>query len=420
MRPVQMFKAMLLLSTLFLIFLYSSFHKEVLVDTHKSRPRGPLKQGGTQPANVTKSSSIKWATSPSRLPAVLNVSISASFRSSVPENGAYWNRLLHSGLRRLEPLGHEAPWQSCRETNQELLETNVPDVASYPLHLRNFLQGMKCRSPPLLIDQPAKCEEAKGSNATFLLFAIKSKPANFEQRQAVRDTWGREQLHKGRLSVRTVFLLGGPSTDDPDLGPLLAFEAGHYRDILQADFHESLFNLTLKMNAFLQWTLVRCPRVSFVFSGDDDVIVNTQALLSYLDSLDGSKAARLYMGQVIKTASPLRDPRSKYFIPLTYYDGRYPIYVGGGGFLVSGALLRPLYSACNAIPFFPIDDVYIGMCFSALQVSPEDHGGFHTFDIRKKDRDNMCAYRSLILVHRRSPQQVKKIWRGMQSPLLTC
>lgn len=198
------------------------------------------------------------------------------------------------------------------------------------------------------------------------------------------------------------------------------FEAKHYGDILQADFHDSLLNLTLKMNAFLRWTLERCPRVSFVFSGDDDVMVNTPALLSYLSSLDSSKASRLYAGDVIKMASPQRDPKNKYFIPMSFYEGPYPAYVGGGGFVISGGLLRPLYSTCGAIPYFPIDDVYVGMCFSALGVLPEAHTGFYTFDIRDRDRGNLCAYKKLILVHRRSPRQVKKIWQGIHSPLLTC
>ncbi|XP_077422605.1 N-acetyllactosaminide beta-1,3-N-acetylglucosaminyltransferase 2 isoform X2 [Vanacampus margaritifer] len=349
-----------------------------------------------------------------------SVNISSAFRTSIPENGAYWNRLLHSSLKRTDrgedPLNRDPPWPHCQQTSQELIETNVHDVASYPLLLQNFLLGMMCRSPPFLIDQPDKCR----GNAPFLLFAIKSMPAHFERRQAVRNTWGREHLHDGGLRVRTAFLLGSASLDDPDLSALVRFEAERYGDVLQADFHESLINLTLKMDTFLRWTLERCPRVSFIFYGDDDVMVNTQSLLSYLRSLNSSMAARLYAGHVIKTAGPVRDPKSKYFIPMSFYEGLYPAYVGGGGVVISGALLRPVYSNCGAIPFFPIDDVYVGMCFSALGVSPQAHAGFHTFDIRERDRENLCAYKKLILVHRRSPQELKRIWRGIHSPLLTC
>ncbi|XP_077397585.1 N-acetyllactosaminide beta-1,3-N-acetylglucosaminyltransferase 2 isoform X2 [Festucalex cinctus] len=341
-------------------------------------------------------------------------------RTSIPENGAYWNRLLHSSLKRTDrgedPLKRDPLWPHCQQTSRELIETNVHDVASYPPLLRNFLRRMTCRSPPFLVDQPDKC----GGNATFLLFAIKSMPAHFERRQAVRNTWGREHLHDGGLRVRTAFLLGTASPDDPDVSALVRFEAERYGDVLQADFHESLFNLTLKMDTFLRWTLERCPQVSFVFYGDDDVMVNTRNLLSYLGSLKPSTAARLYAGHVIKTASPVRDPKSKYYIPMSFYEGVYPAYVGGGGVVISGALLRPVYSTCGAIPFFPIDDVYVGMCFSALGVSPQAHAGFHTFDIRERDRENLCTYKKSILVHRRSPQELKRIWRGIHSPLLTC
>lgn len=236
----------------------------------------------------------------------------------------------------------------------------------------------------------------------------------------MRETWGREEVYKGGMRVRTVFLLGSSSQDDPDLSPMLSFEAQHYKDILQWDFCESLLNLTLKMNLLLQWTLQNCPNVSFVFSGDDDVFVNTPALLNYLQSLEPLKASQLYAGHVISTANPLRDPKSKYYIPLSFYEGPYPAYAGGGGFLISGALLQPFFAVSHVIPFFPIDDVYTGMCAKALDVTPETHVGFQTFDVKEEDRENLCVHKDLILIHQRTPQQMKKLWRGIHSPLLTC
>uniref|UniRef100_A0A673BC89 Hexosyltransferase n=1 Tax=Sphaeramia orbicularis TaxID=375764 RepID=A0A673BC89_9TELE len=358
-------------------------------------------------------------------PDVFRVSVSESLTQTIPQNGAYWNRLLYSALKNVDNESrskHEPPWPQCRETSQEPLKTNIHDFNSYPALFQDFLQGMNCRFPPVLIDQPNKCtsSDAKGDSKTFLLFAIKSRPAHFEQRQAVRDTWGQEGLYQNNLRVRTVFLLGSSLPDDPDLTSLLSFEAKTFGDVLQWDFHDSFLNLTLKMNMLLQWTLKNCPHVSFMFSGDDDVFVNTPALLSYLQSHEPSKASQLYVGQVINTASPLRNPSSKYYIPLSFYDGPYPAYVGGGGFVFSGVLLQKLYGISHAIPFFPIDDVYNGMCFKALGISPEPHAGFQTFDVNEQDRENLCVHKSIILVHQRSPQQMKKLWKGIHSPFLTC
>lgn len=425
MRRIHSFSAMVLLVTLFLI-LYSALHLETTY-SHRTEHQNPLRHLSQQVQDgdgKTQSSKLGVGTGPR--PDGYNVSVSDAFRQTVPQNQAYWNRLLYLSLRNLDnrknPLSQESQWSHCRETNQELLQTNVHDFNSYPDLFKEFVQGMNCKSSPVLINQPNKCisSEGGGANQTFLLFAIKSAPGNFVRRQAVRETWGREGLYHKGLRVRRVFLLGRSPVEDPDLSPLLSFEAKHFGDLLQWDFQESLLNLTLKMDMFIQWTMKHCPRISFVFSGDDDVFVNTPALLNYLLTLKDSKASQLYVGHIISTANPLRDPSIKYYIPLSFYDGPYPAYAGGGGFLMSGQLLQPLHLVSRVIPFFPIDDVYIGMCTKALGVSPEGHAGFQTFDVKEEDRQNLCVHKELILIHQRSPPQMKKLWKGIHSPYLTC
>ncbi|XP_020504885.2 N-acetyllactosaminide beta-1,3-N-acetylglucosaminyltransferase 2 [Labrus bergylta] len=426
MRKIRTFSAMIFLATLFLIFFYSTLPLETIY-SHRAAKEALRSLPSVQPQVqdvITKPYEQESITS---APVdIQNVNVSKDFRKAIPPNAAYWNRLLYSTLVKLDkgenPLRQGSDWPRCMETNQELLRTNLHDFNSYPNLFQEFVQGMGCRTPPVLINQPKKCVSGSGveGNPISLLFAIKSTPGHFEQRQAVRETWGREGLNSSGLSVHTVFLMGSPRVDDPDLSQLLSYEASLFKDILQWDFNESFLNLTLKMYVFLQWSLKYCPHVTFVFSGDDDVFVNTPLLLSFLQSLDSSKASTLYSGDVIKTASPIRNPQSKYNIPLSFYDGPYPAYVGGGGFLISGALLKPLYSVSHFIPFYPIDDVYTGMCFKALGVSPKAHTGFHTFDIKEGDRENLCVHKGLILTHKRSPQQTKKLWRGIHSPFLTC
>lgn len=430
MRRIETFSAMVIFVALFLIFFYSTLHLETTfsyrVGPEELLRHSSLRVHKSDVKKQTPKQEIVTTPHASHHPDLHNVSISDDLRQTISQNTAYWNRLLYSALRKLDkgenPYRLVSDWSRCRETNQELLLTNVHDFTSYPAIFQDFLQGMNCMSPPVLINQPNKCisSQGEGDNQTFLLFAIKSSPGNFERRQVVRETWGRDGVHQGGLRVHTVFLMGSSSVDDPDISALLSFEAELFRDLLQWDFHDSLLNLTLKMNMFLQWVLKYCPHVTFVFSGDDDVFVNTPAIMNYLQSLTPSKASKLYVGHVISTANPLRDPKSKYYIPLSFYDGPYPPYAGGGGFLISGALLQPLYSVTCVIPFFPIDDVYTGMCFKAVGVSPEMHAGFQTFDVKEQDRENLCIHKDLILIHQRSPQQIKKLWKGIHSPLLTC
>ncbi|KAI1903753.1 hypothetical protein AGOR_G00030470 [Albula goreensis] len=213
-------------------------------------------------------------------PSLSRVVITESFRKAIPQNSAFWNRKQHALLKQLDSagilLGNDTAGQStCGALSLELLKTNIQDFSSYPPLYQDFLQGMDCRDPPILIDQPEKCSLRDGARwQPFLLLAIKSIPRNFERRQAVRDTWGREASYEGGLQVRTVFLLG---TD-------------------------SFYNLTLKENAFLGWASDRCPHAAFIFKGDDDVFMNPKAMIRYLRSLDPVKASKLYMGQALGIA----------------------------------------------------------------------------------------------------------------------
>ncbi|XP_068174299.1 N-acetyllactosaminide beta-1,3-N-acetylglucosaminyltransferase 2 [Antennarius striatus] len=414
--------------SLVIVFVVSSFFIFFLLNMRLETTTSPTRESGVPQALPIQELCNSDVTLPKKnifvpCPPVHTVSVSDQFVKTMTPNGAYWSRLLSMALKTKQNSSIAGcNWSQCKDLKTDLLKVNVHDFNSYSSLFQDFLQGMMCRSPPILINQPKKClaGEGNGNNQTFLLFAIKSTTANFERRQALRETWGREGLYENGLRVQIVFLLGISTLDDPNLNAVLSFEARQYQDILQWDFNESFFNLTLKMNSFLQWTLENCPRVSYVFSGDDDVFVNFPALLRYLQDLEPSKASKLYVGQIISTANPILDPNNKYYIPTSFYEGSYPTYAGGGGFILSGALLKPLYSISQMVPFFPIDDVYIGMCILALGVSPEAHDGFQTFDIKQEHRNNLCITKNLIMIHQRTPQQMKRLWKGIHNPLLNC
>ncbi|KAK9958393.1 hypothetical protein ABG768_010516 [Culter alburnus] len=408
-------------SSLCLVIFYSQL-KDVEV-TQRDLARNPSVTTATPRKPTTLViSTIKKKAKSVMLVKLPPLTISENFRKDIPKNGAFWNRKLHSLLRQFDSTMNNETRKDphvkfhCQSESFELLQTNIQDIQSYPPLYGDFLRGMECRNPPLLHDQPGKC----ASDQIFLLFAIKSIPKHFERRQAVRETWGREGLYENGLQVRTVFLLGRSSADDPTLDKMVSFEAQQFQDLLIWDFHDTFYNLTLKEHVFFKWMMEHCPQVSFVFKGDDDVFANTQAILNHLKSLEPEQASSLYTGQIISDATPLRDPKIKYYVPQSFYEGPYPPYAGGGGFLFSGNLLPSLYHVSFYIPFYPIDDVYAGMCFKAIGITPTKHDGFKTFDIREQDRENPCVHKDLLLVHQRNPQQTMRLWRNMHSSMLTC
>lgn len=294
--------------------------------------------------------------------------------------------------------------------------TQVKDYNSLPGRFKDFLLYMHCRSYPIMTDQPDICKDPP-----FLLLAVKSLVPHFDRRQAIRQSWGRAGVIANRTVV-TIFLLGNATAGDhhPDLSAMLRFENAHHKDIIQWDFRDSFFNLTVKEVLFLEWIQARCSGARFIFKGDDDVFVNTYRIVDFLKGLSGSKARDLFVGDVITNAGPHRDKRVKYFIPESMYIGMYPPYAGGGGYLYSGDVAARLHNVSEHVALYPIDDVYTGMCLRKLGLAPEKDKGFRTFNIEEKYRSNPCAYKSLMLVHPRTPQEMIQIWAWLSGPNLAC
>uniref|UniRef100_A0A8C4QN94 Hexosyltransferase n=1 Tax=Eptatretus burgeri TaxID=7764 RepID=A0A8C4QN94_EPTBU len=283
--------------------------------------------------------------------------------------------------------------------------------------VQHFVAHRHCRYFPMLHNHPKKCGAVDGSKyVPYLLLVMKSTPAQAERREAIRRTWGREGLASGGRKIKRLFLLALPP-DTPEGAlqqKLVDYEDRVHGDILQWAFTDSFFNLTLKELNFLKWFHMFCPRVPFVFKGDDDVFVNTANVIDYLAFV--RPGSDLFAGDVIEDAMPIRNPESKYYIPPPIFrPARYPPYAGGGGYLMSGVLTRRLHAAAKLVDNFPIDDVWLGMVLRRLNVIPLHHPGFRTFGIVRRRETPMnkdpCFYRGLLLVHKLMPPELLAILR---------
>uniref|UniRef100_A0A672R8U6 Hexosyltransferase n=1 Tax=Sinocyclocheilus grahami TaxID=75366 RepID=A0A672R8U6_SINGR len=363
------------------------------------------------------------------------------------EDGALWNRLQHIWDREHNPIlrvngtrskGPSLDVIHLQETGKtsaceqdEAWAYHLPDFSTLPDQMKDFVLSMHCRHYAILMDQPNLCA-GQDSKTPFLLMAIKSQVGNFENRQAIRETWGRRDRVRGdgggrSWFVRTIFLLARQDTETgphPDLSSLLKLESSTHRDILLWDFKDTFFNLTLKDVLFWDWLSKHCSHVHFIFKGDDDVFVRTKALLDYLNHVRVQKAHgnktkerdNFVVGDVIANAWPNRQPDTKYYIPESFYKGAYPAYAGGGGVVYTGALALRLREVSPWVSLFPIDDVYLGMCLHRLGVSPTHHPGFLTFDLPEDLREKSCAYHNVLLVHKRTPKEMLTLWKELHVP----
>ncbi|XP_068117540.1 UDP-GlcNAc:betaGal beta-1,3-N-acetylglucosaminyltransferase 9 [Hyperolius riggenbachi] len=307
----------------------------------------------------------------------------------------------------------------------EKTKPTIPAVVTIaPFDFQQYLKSKDQRNFTLLINQPNKC--TKPSEDSFLLIAVKSIVEEFDRRESVRKTWGREGVING-VRVRRVFLLGIPRNSSviSMWESLMQQESHYYKDILLWDFLDTFFNLTLKEIHFLSWAAQFCSNVKFVFKGDADVFVNVENLISFLQTQNPS--ADLFVGDIINHAKPIRSKKSKYYIPETVYGlGMYPTYAGGGGFLMSGVTMKKLSKSCQEVELFPIDDVFLGMCLQRVNITPVFHAGFKTFGITKPSAApnlqtfDPCFYRDLMVVHSLKAAEIWLMWNLLHSQQPPC
>ncbi|XP_049577203.1 UDP-GlcNAc:betaGal beta-1,3-N-acetylglucosaminyltransferase 7 [Syngnathus scovelli] len=284
-------------------------------------------------------------------------------------------------------------------------------------NFKQFMLYRHCRYFPMLLNHPEKC-----SGDVYLLMVIKSVATQYDRREVIRKTWGKERVLNGKR-IKTLFLLATPSSraERANHQKLVEYENQIYGDILQWDFLDSFFNLTLKETHFLKWFHTYCPNVRYIFKGDDDVFVNVENIFEFLDST--GHVRNLFVGDVIFKAKPIRRKENKYYIPQALYNkSHYPPYAGGGGFLMDGTVARRLHWVADTLELYPIDDVFLGMCLEVLQVTPIKHNAFKTFGLVKNKSSKLnrepCFFRSMIVVHKLLPLELRHMWNLVNSDLV--
>ncbi|XP_063162358.1 UDP-GlcNAc:betaGal beta-1,3-N-acetylglucosaminyltransferase 7 [Candoia aspera] len=282
-------------------------------------------------------------------------------------------------------------------------------------NFQEFLLYRHCRYFPMIINHPEKC-----AGEIYLLIVVKSIITQHDRREAIRRTWGQEKELGGK-KIRTLFLLGVASKKEErsNYQKLLEYEDRIYGDVLQWDFLDSFFNLTLKEVHFLKWFNIYCDKVQYIFKGDDDVFVSPENILEFLED---QKEGDLFVGDVLVKARPIRKKENKYYIPNALYNkNHYPPYAGGGGFVMDGLLAKQLHKVSENLELYPIDDVFLGMCLEVLKVTPVAHTGFKTFGIVRNKNSKMnrepCFFQNMLVVHKLLPTELIDMWNLVHNNL---
>lgn len=261
----------------------------------------------------------------------------------------------------------------------------------------------------LTITSPTICQTGEKVD---LIILISTTIFHSDKRKALRKTW-LTATHENKGHIRYAFLLG--AVKDTKLQTKLKSENELYNDIVQGDYPDRYYTLTLKTLSGFHWVANYCPNTSYVMKTDDDVFINIPALMESIHS-NRENLSTSIGGRCYKRERPVRDKSSKYF---TSYE-QYPYkqffgFCSGTGYITSIKVVNQVLKVSEDVPFFHLEDVYIGFCVEQLGLSLQYIDGFYA-DAEDVD---LCVYKGKtpVVLHNslRLPNLVFRMW-GEISP----
>ncbi|XP_007934099.1 lactosylceramide 1,3-N-acetyl-beta-D-glucosaminyltransferase [Orycteropus afer afer] len=265
-----------------------------------------------------------------------------------------------------------------------------------------------------LINHEEKCQ----AQDVLLLLFVKTAPENYERRSAIRKTWGNEEYVRSQLNanVKTLFALGTPSNPlrREELQRKLVWEDKVYNDIIQQDFADSFYNLTLKLLLQFNWANTFCPHAKFFMTADDDIFIHMPNLVEYLQSLEQIGVEDFWIGHVHRGAPPIRDKKSKYYVSYEMYQWpAYPDYTAGAAYLISNDVTAKVYEASQTLnSSLYIDDVFMGICANKMGIVPQYHVFFSG---EGKTPYHPCIYDKMMTSHGHV-QDLQNLWKEATDP----
>ncbi|XP_053246641.1 lactosylceramide 1,3-N-acetyl-beta-D-glucosaminyltransferase [Podarcis raffonei] len=265
-----------------------------------------------------------------------------------------------------------------------------------------------------LINHKEKCQKQD----VLLLLLVKSSPENRHRRDSIRKTWGNERYVRYYLqaNIKTLFVLGQPRnlTDRDYMQMRLQTEDKFYGDLIQGDFLDTFYNLTHKLLMQFSWVNKFCPHAKFVMSADDDIFIHMPNLVAYLQNLAQVGVQNFWIGRVHRGAPPVRDKKSKYYVPYEMYPWpAYPDYTAGAAYVISSDVAAKVYAASQTLnSSLYIDDVFMGLCANKMGIEPQHHPFFSG---EGKAPYHPCIYNKMMTSHGHV-EDLRYLWKQATDP----
>ncbi|KAL3864902.1 hypothetical protein ACJMK2_006549 [Sinanodonta woodiana] len=247
------------------------------------------------------------------------------------------------------------------------------------------------------------------SQKPFLLMFVLSLPTNFEQRQAIRQTWGgvaKRHINDFNLSAKLVFMLGVMS-DSYTSDDLIIAESGKHKDIVQFDVVESRYNLTRKMMQGLRWIKMFCGSVQYILKADEDTFINVARFSNYFLRESNINKTTIHGYVYPKGTSIARE--GKYAVKKEELPtSTYPSYVSGTAYILPFDVIPDMLDLAERLPYCPVDDAFItGVLRVILNINIQHARGFTDM---MELKFNPCLFYSKIAVTNIDTKCMNMLW----------
>ena len=212
---------------------------------------------------------------------------------------------------------------------------------------------------PTVFTCPSKINS---SNPYPLYIIVKTRAAvtgdYYQRRMFTRISWAQEAQ---ALGIPVIYAVG--RANDEQIQTILEDEHRTYGDLLQLNYIDAYYNISIKSSGILHWFVKRgCQHVTpYLFVVDDDVLINLPLLMKMIakESFNSNTLYGLYLTDI----EP--HPAGKWAVSLTDYPNRtFPSFITGASTLYPSKILPKLVNQIfhlveeNQLIFF-LDDVLI-------------------------------------------------------------
>jgi len=280
---------------------------------------------------------------------------------------------------------------------------------SYQLVNSQLIKNTTIKANPYnysLTLEPSKsmCAQFNQDEKLLLFIFVVSSPDAHNIRHIIRKTWANSTMPN--KSFKVIFTIG--LSKDKQSNEILRLENEIHHDILQGDLIDSYHVITIKDMLALNWINNHCPNTHFVSKVCDDVLVNINQLILYLNNnLNNRNTIFGYMWQ---KAYPKRDQKSLWYVTNEEFSGNvYDPFPSGTALVLTNDLSKSFYDYALGFPAPPfsvwMDDVYFGMIGARLKTKfvdiirsyvPQDHYAAYSVDKKieliKENRVNKTLF----------------------------